>query len=426
MSEITLIEQNKKGAIDGLGGFYIRLTTDKKNQSFIASYKVMGVTVIETMGSGTPLVSIALMDTFGDLINHKIIEGVFEFYLYISNNDTANQRYRLLPSHINSMNATESRNDNQIYTIDLVSYHWPDMYLTRKNKSWRDKKYSDIVKEIAEEIGYQQINVTPTKEVIPNVIQPYWTNYQMLNWIKKRCVANQSLRTGHFDFCSTVDDGFFFMSSGDLVKSKNSGINVSEARGVKTLTMVQKAPNSLETSLRRAIKLEVEQNYMPMMVQGAGGVIPSHYDYMNKKYVVGDTAKFSESAEPQLSDWAFVSEEHEIGDRRIYSHSAMDDVGLAANLNSNAVNSIQKVKALIDGVSDIQMGEVVEVQIPLSQENSKIIFNENFSGFYTVSEKKIIVNLNTNNAQTILKLSRQGVNGAEVNTLIASSRGKSR
>lgn len=426
MTDIVLFEQYIVGSKNEEENFYVRVTTDRENQNFISNLKILSVSVREQTGVGTPVCAFTVMDLNGDLINHKIVEGDFVFRLIMERDDKQSNIFTLKPTKISATTTQTSRPDQILYTMHLVSHNWERMMSKKRNRSWKDALYSEVVEDIAKDVGFKHVFVTPTKKRVPNIIQPYWTNFEMLRWIKQRVESANPADSGAFDFAATVNDGFYFASMGSLIRQGLSGVQGPRPTNrTRTLVMRDLRTEDYEKGYRKIEGFDITQDFFGSSFAGATGIKPAHYDYMNKKYVINDTVYFSDTDEPQLSDWALVSESQQDDTKILFTHRDTDSEIIAKNKVSDAVNYIQKVAVKVSGICDVNIGDIIEIQIPLSLENSRSIINEHFSGSYLVTMKQSFIDINTPKANTMYKLTRQGVNGVDVKALTKSSRGKS-
>lgn len=420
MSRTTLFQQMVENDEISVNDTYVKLEVDSYSELFLTNSKLLGLTIKEVTGTSTFIVSMTIVDFFGDLINHAIVEGSFDFWLTIGRNEFDNIEYKMRASKINTANIASAASKNYAYSITFVSHNWKEMFLVRHNRAWRDKKYSDIVKEIANEVGFNETYITETDTLAPLTIQPYWTNFEMLRWIKKR--ASSPSGAG-FDFSLTSNDGFFFSSYGDLIKKRTLGIQGTDEQSSVVLTMKRLSSNDYDNGFRSIERIELTQDYMIALRAGASGVSYSHYDYMNKRYTGKKQQTFSQSEIPQLSEKAFISEGDELVGSNIYSFTDTESEKIAIQKLSFISNKIQTLRVHTPGVSEAHIGNVVEVQIPLGVDESNLPYNELLSGFYLVTGKETTVD-ESGSASTILRLTRHGVNTQDTKTLIDSKRGR--
>ena len=421
MSRTTLFQQLIENDQDVVNNTFIKLEVDASSDIFLTDSKLLGLTVKEVTGTSTFIVSMTITDLFGDLVNHAIVEGSFDFWLTIGRDEFDNVQYKMKPAKINTANIASAASKNYAYTITFVSHSWKEMFLTRHNRAWSDKKYSDIVKEIADEIGFNEVHITETDKLTPLTIQPYWTNFEMLRWIKKR---SSSTSGAGFDFALTSNDGFFFSSYGDLITRRTLGIqDTKEQQPILTLTMKRLTEDNYDDGFRSIDRIELGQDYMIAMKSGASGVSSSHYDYMNKQYTGKREQTFSQSEIPQLSEKAFISESDELVGANIYTFTDTESDEMARQKLSFISNKIQTLRVHTPGVSEVHVGNVVEVQIPLGVDESQLPYNELLSGFYLVTGKETSVG-QSGTATTILRLTRHGVNTQDTKTLVESRRGR--
>lgn len=422
MAEITLFQKHFRGSEYQTENYYVKLTTDEENENFLFSFDLIACSVTEQMEYGGVRAMITLQDMLGDLVNHRIVEGDFEFFLYFGLNEKESSRFHLKPSHIST--STTNSPHGIMYTVYFVSSNWTEFLDVRHNRAWQQVLYSDIVQEIADELGFENTHITPTKRSVPLAIQPNWTNYKMLQWIQERCTPDTNPAQGAFYFGSTINNGFFFASLGDLIQQQTLPVQGVE-RTTTRLVMRDVSAQEYTEGFRRIANFNVDQDFMGSSLTGGSGITPARYNYMTKTYEKGEPVLYPESSEPMLSDWSVLPETHVDGSRIKFMHRDPDFKSIARNQVSESNNYTQKVTVEIDGVSDVQLGDVIEIQIPLSEGNSNIPFNEYFSGSYLVTKKKTMSEVRSAKATTAMVLSRQGVNGQDVRGLTQTQTGKS-
>lgn len=423
MAETVLIEQtSKQDEGDAYTSLYIRLSVDSETDVSLNVFKPKGITVEE--GFGKPYVDckVSFVDTLGSLVNNKLIEGDYLFKLYIGKSPEDFHTYNLKLHSYMSSNGGSGDSSNYTFELHLISDYWQVMSHDRKVQGWRNKKYSEIITEIVEECGINNYTISDTKKTQPTVIKPYWTNHEILKWLSERSYGVNG--DSFFTYSAIADGMFFYCSFDDMVNGLIPEMFDFQTIEPRTLVLGGDPVAGDKNEYRRLKDFKVVSNYAPRMSKGASGVNYGYYDYENREYVQGHK-KYSEGNEAQLSDWTYMSEDQETIGHFYFGHS---DAGKTSDIVkqtiSKQINGMLDVVTSTNGLSDIQVGEKVNIKIPVNPEYFDIVFNEYFSGNYIVSRKRTVFRLDNNSANTIFRITRQGVNGTAIDTLTKSTNGK--
>lgn len=423
MPETVLIEQtSKQDEGDAYTSLYVRLSIVSDSDVSLNVFEPTGIVVEEAFGKPFVDCKVSFIDTLGSLTNDKILEGDYLFKLLIGKSPEDFQTYDLKLRSYSGANRNQGESANYETEIHLVSSFWQTMCHDKPVKGWRNKKYSDAIKEIVESCGIENYTVSDTKRSQDTIIQPYWTNHEMIQWMAERSHGVNG--STFFTYGAMANGMFFYCSFDDMI----DGIipNMYEFQSIEPRNLVLGGDpfTGDENKYRRLKDLKIVSNYSQKMSSGASGVDYGYYDYDTREYVTG-TKTYTNSDERQLSDWAYMSESQEtIGSFYFGGRDSRKTEDIASHKVSKAVNGLMDVITSTEGLSDIQIGEKVNVKIPVNPEQFEVMFNEAFSGNYIVSRKRSVYNLKNNTADTVFRITRQGVNGTTVDTLVQSKVGK--
>lgn len=421
MAEIVLIDEiTGQDESDVYNTYYIRLAVDENSQLGLGVFVPNSITVEEGFGRSNVTCKVVLTDTIGALVNAKTIEGSDLFTLYIGRNPENFQQYKLRMKACRIYNESMGESANYQVELILISDHWQKMSHDRSTQHWRNSFYSDVVSDIVSDCGIDNYYVSKTKKTQRTIIKPYWTNEEMLKWASERSQGDDG--DTFFVYAALADGMFFYTTFSDLID--NAVPNIFEFTPSDPREFTLSGEGSSTSDRRRISNFRVQSDYVDELSAGASGVKYGYYDYDTRTYVKG-THTFSDSEERQLSDWGMVSESQETAGMFYFGYR---DKELTENVVKSTVskenNKILDVMATTQGTTDVQVGELIKIIIPVNPDFLNTQFNEFYSGRYVVSYKKTMCNLQTSAAETVFKFTRQGINGTAVNTLTQSKKGK--
>lgn len=399
---------------------FIRLTSSGDSQVAMGIFTPDEIVIDESFGRGIVTVKITVEDTIGTLVNIKPIEGDFEFKLYVGRSREDYRIYTLKLSQVRYDNYSIGASGDYRVNLILISTHWQEMNQLKRNRVFRDSRYSDVVKTIAEECGLNTDFIAPTKTVYDRIIQPNWTNIDMLHWMTFRSVSESD--GSHFEFCVMNDEGFFFQPFSALRLASLDDLFRFDQFDDGRFILSGDANEDRARSRRKLMDFRVDQPYSDDMMS-AGGVRYGYYDYMNKRYV-RESVTISGSDFPQISDWTYVSESQENqGDFHYgFRDTATPDV-MQGDMSRVASNMVT-VTTSTNGICDVHPGQVIDIMIPVNTDFSDSKFNEYFSGKYIVRARRVVFDIAKQHATTIYRVCRHGMNGAETDGLVQTQRGK--
>ena len=96
-----------------------------------------------------------------------------------------------------------------LFELELVDPFYSPTSLKRYSKSWKDEKYSQIMKDILNnmtfvKLGGFNLKVEDSSNSTDFII-PYWTPKNSLNWLARRAKGKQSGTSGYLIFNNTVN-----------------------------------------------------------------------------------------------------------------------------------------------------------------------------------------------------------------------------
>ena len=387
--------------------FYVGLTIDDgKEDNSLITQSVTSVSLIETMLSSSTYLNVKFMDGVGEIMYDKTIipDNEFEVTYGINKEENSVSKFKLSKLSINQMNISDM--DTFYITADMIHNKWESLFKKNESRSWKKKKYSEVVEDIVKEIGIEVYDIEDTKEKY-DVIQPNWTNAQMLKWLTNRSVNSEGI--GGYVYFFRLDGTFVFKSLHSLygepaVMDMHFAGTTRDKTGFTNLT--------------------IDNNYMPTLNSGGFGIKYEHFDYDTKTYITGEK-KITDIDERQLSDWYYIPEKHNSPDKLYYGGRDMDTESVSENAILSSSNSVQRATVGLSGTTTLKIGDIINMIIPISNKliiNNPMI-NQTHSGHWMIWKIVHMFDMEAETYETKLFISRSGING-EVNGLIQTPKGK--
>lgn len=403
---LTIFEKGVKGK------YYLKLSIEFEADDDInlSAFSISSVTVIETIMGSTPYLNIKFIDAIGELISlYPLIPDV-EFVIKYGKSKEESQESKFKLSTINYSPLSNADMESILVTSDMIHNKWEEMFKKTLSRSWKDKKYSEVIQEVVKDMEFDDIDIEETSKTF-DIIQPNWTNSTFLKWLTSNSVNKQNI--GGFVYFITLDNRFVFSSMDNLYNNKpKKTINHSlSTSGVKDNTGGYNFIN-------------IKNNYMPVLNQGGFGQEHMHFDYNNKEFVK-DKKVITDIKERQLSDWYYIAESHVEPSKLVYGGRDTNIKDVVDNNILNSANSVQNVDMYINGDIDLHIGDLVNIRIPVSKKlKESSVINDTYSGHWLIWKVGHIFDIDSNNFITQLFLTRNGINGKDLTGLVKTSIGK--
>ncbi len=379
------------------------------------------VKIYEGLSMGSPYIIVDFVDANGDAVNINKMDTNAVFTLSFGKSIEDSRTVRMKISKIDFGNRELGKSSNYAFAVHFVHESWNAFLHQTYNRGWSNIRYSDIVKTIASESGFNVLRIAETPNTIQQVTQPNWSNLKMIQQISDRAKPTNPA-TGHFEFGIDLEGNFFFMPLSELIsKAHENRSNRPASENRSNIPLFKLDGNPLSETERTRLKEEngfvpqtfhsisVQENYMDKIIQGAGGITTSYYDFETGTYKKKEQ-KMSETNIDQLSEWSLIHSDNEKSSMRMYGGRDVTIEQKGINRLSNSSNAIQKIEIQCDGTSYVKIGDLVEVLIPNPPEVYTSPYNEVYSGYYIVANIENVFRLHRNTAyKTILTLTRQGI-----------------
>jgi hypothetical protein len=352
------------------------------------------LSIIETMELGSPFLNMKLIDTFGDLMNLHYISPKDDYIFTLGRSDVSAVAHPFKLSVSNMSNLSLGKTENLSMDVTFISSIWDKNTKDTHCRGWSQMTYSAILEELMVEMGVEEYDIEPTDGVF-DVIQPNWTNFQLIKWMSLHAV-NTTGQTG-YQYGFTSNGKFFFKTIDKLYSQKP----------VKAYFLGKPAKNVVSFG-----QFEIKHEYQPVNQQGGFGMEYEYFDYETKQWITGQK-KYSETDNRQLSDWCYICKEHENAVNNFSGGRDTNTEKVAESHITNVANFNQKIEIQISGDVDVHVGDVIELLILSGQYTAEYIINEKYSGYWMINKVTHDVLFDSKEFKTYLTLTRNGYNGVE-------------
>lgn len=406
MAENVLID---RGLNDTYG---IRLTaegTTSGKDDYLAAVSVQGLTIIESIGSLVPYMSVKLIDQTADLINVNPIipDGEFNLTIGKGSDVVLNPKFKISSYQVEALD--KDNLGNLFLNAHLVSSKWEKLIKVTKNRSWSDSYYSDAVNDIATELELTP-DIEPTYGMY-NIIQPNWTNSNFIKWLANNSISQESQLGGYF-YCTTFEDTLLFKTFDKAFQQKP----------IKEISHF-----SLGGQLQDKVGFNtfgVKADYMPVLNYGGFGMNYTFFDYDSKTFTDTNLV-LTDMEEIQLSDWYYVGKTHVEPSKFYYGGRNTLSQDIVQNRILKSTNSVNSVDIIIEGDIDFHAGQLIDLRVPtLEYHKQEMVINELYSGYWLIWKVAHVVDVAGANFTTHLYLTRSGINGVDVTGLVQTVTGK--
>lgn len=387
--------------------YYIKLEIENESEdSFITSFEIDSISVIENMIGNTTFLNIKFIDNHGVLINtHPIIPDKTISLTYgISKENSITSNFKIASMKVESLNKVDT--EQMLVSMDLIHDKWDEMIKKTYSKSWKNKKLSEVLEDVVSEIEFDETDIEETSTA-QDVIQPNWTNSKMLKWLTKNSINTSGI--GGYVYYLTLDNKFSFTTFDKLYDKKP----------VKDINHI-----SISEFDQGYNFLKIENNYIPTLIDGGFGMDYTYFDYNTKKYVTKSKV-LTDINERQLSDWYYLAEDHMQPSKHYDGGRNINTDDIINNRILTTANSVQKIEFYIQGDNEIHIGDLINLKIPVSKSvRDGEVINETYSGYWLVWKVAHLFTTKDSSYHTHLFLTRNGINGKKIEGLVKTDKGK--
>lgn len=424
MAEFVLFERSiiQEHTDDSL---FVRLTCDRDNE--LEFFRIMTVTFAESLGLMTPMMIIDFEDGSGDLFNYNRLdtEATYTLFFGRSLEDSTQTEYKI--ADIQYQNGMLGRSTNIRFQVVFAARAWQQFSAEKKTRGWRRKLYSEVVEEIASEGDFGKVVVEPSQRLQSSIIQSGCTDTLFLKDIAS--YAAPASADGHYEYAATLDNRFFFRSTGELIAD---GVEEYQAGNMPLLRLDGQAGDRNRHRSKREnqgvplnfLGFSGEEDYMRKLSDGASAIETGYYDWENRRYVRG-VVHFEEEPVTQLSEWSLLRDDADFISKKMYGGRRGRIENQARNHLSRLALNMQAIHINIEGTHVLHPGKVISVIIPNSVEEAASPYNEMYSGFYMISDVKHQLFLTTSiEYVTQITLTRHGMDTKVLGGYIRSANGR--
>lgn len=372
-------------------------------------------------GMASPIVSVKFRDARGDLFNLIKFQPTARFRLEFGRSTQDSLILNLNATKIDYVNLVAGRPHDIVFHVDFIIDNWYEFISKRHNRGWYQTPFSDIASEILEESGFTDVAVTESEHDEDeldalSVIQPHWTNFNMVKWIMNKSKPSESIGwDGHYEFGVRLDGEAWFRSINDVIKEKENDIR-SKSLPILRLNSHNLKPDNADSAMRSNknvapffVTFSGEENYVDNIIHGAGGFVSAHWDWDSGEYIT-EEVKFSESEVPQLSDLSSIMSDHEDNLELFFTGRDKRSKYDAEIKTSREAIRMQKFKVATEGTRFLDLFDIIELYIPNTTHDSTEQVNTMYGGVYMISGYHHIFNLGDNVEHTMsVSLSRHGI-----------------
>lgn len=411
----------------GAESLYMSLTSDRSSVLFRAS--ITGLTITESMGTGSPVVVLNMVDVDSALMGEGKLDYSAEYFISFGKTPiTANISVPLRVSSVNFTNrgaAGSSTFTNSGIKVTFVHANWDKIMNKRHNRSWGPIRYSDVVGELASECGYQTSDIEPTNKTIRTIIQPHTTNLSMIRYIQSR--AKSSNYDDVYEFGVDVTGNFFFKTLSKIME-ENRGDALSQ--NIPSFKLTPPSPDPVARYRSRRdnngvpdyfFLYEGGERYVESTMNGGGGITGSYYDFETGEYKT-EGITFDQFNALQLGDRSPVKEEFVETSKLHYHGSSEFSRDITKNEISKAVNSYNRFEISTEGAPTVHIGDLVELILPTMFDLNP--YSEVYSGIFVVYGVTHRIDPHQNSFITTLDLYRNGFNGKTLDGYVSTRLGK--
>lgn len=399
---------------------FVRLSSN--NQSPLALVQPISVIISEAFSFASPIITITFIDGVGYYFNVEKININEIFYLSIGKTPQESINIPVKISKISLKNTVMGKSDQVAYKITFVHKGWNELLNKRQNRSWVSVKYSDIVKEIAEESEYAEVDVSPSRDVRETVIQPYWNNLTFLKWLQERSIPESF--DDHYEFGCDITGKFFYKSVSNLIEDQMDDVNNQTIQSYKLQSKTSTNLSDTESEYQYFTDFKSSEFYMDSIINGSGGTTSMHYDWDTGEFTSVENS-IENSNSYLLSDVSALHEDHAETNMRVFNGRNKNANNMGNYILSSVALSTTQFSITVEGQYGVHVGQLVEVLVEPDSTIHKTPMAMLYSGFYIVAGVTHIIALEQDNKFiTMLDLARQGYDGKDLDGYVKTSLGK--
>lgn len=372
---------------------YILFGVNSPDNTYLPDFKIEHIALTEEIGSLSPSMNVKFYDRSGFIIYKQPIMPNYVFTMRIGKSSSDYFEYEFKLSNISYSSTDISDMMNVLISIDLVSAHWEKIYKIQKSRSYSNRLISEVVAQISNEIGYTSKEIEQTNAKT-SYIQPYWTNARFIKWLADNALTSDR-KSGYVFFCDR-NDKFSFKTYTSMYK------------GESVADLFHSSSREGDENDRFALPT-ITNNYIPHMRYSGFGMTHVAYDYDNREFI-REVVSPDRNASSPLSSHHMIATDHISSE--IINYCGRDiKPNLSENILVKAMNNVQSIDIVLNGRTDIAIGEVVTLKLPVSIDSDTFeSTNHIYGGKWLVSRLGHQINIPKKDYSILCKLTRNGIN----------------
>lgn len=393
------------------GGFFLDLFIDSDNvevEDRLISSGFSQISIIDSIIDSVSFINLKMVDGTGQLINDKIFppNEIIQIKFGKNMENYILGKFKLSTSKI--ITDDNASTTSIIINSTLISEKWDLLMKNTHNRAWRNVRYSDVVQTLATEMEIELTDIEET-DGIYTVIQPNWTNNQLLKWLAQQSKSIDG-KSGYFYtiglngklLFKTYHTAFF---AGPIKTLNHYHDNIEDQDGYSNLG--------------------IENSYMPTLIRGGFGTQSIHFNYEEKIFTETDST-IDTYDERQLSDWYFIDKDHLEPSRVFYGGRNIHNEDVVKNSVLDMTNSVHKIQIHVDGDNTYNVADIINLVIlaPKKGSSTQTTINTSYSGYWMIWKVAHLLDNTARNYTTQLFLMRSGINSINDKNLVKTMTGK--
>lgn len=279
-------------------------------------------------------------------------------------------------------------------------------------RAWNDP-VSTILATIAAELETDLTEISPALTTKKNIVQPRWTNVQLLNYLKEN-LADDSGNAAFVSFIKKKEgkSTFVFKTRFELMQNAPEYSFIVDQDAVEDYKPI--------------LDYTIYDNYKVLGIFGSKKQGYSYFDYYNDAYVEGEEQAVDSFS---LSDYFLIDkgdseDSHMISNTGRSNEFTLDFEGKVKSNYHNRLANLVNMWITTWGLPNIVPGTVVKVLFPQGLVTTpEYMFSYQYSGYWLVER---VVHSFVETFRTRLLLTRQGMDTDKDTSLLAATRKKRR
>lgn len=254
------------------------------------------------------------------------------------------------------------------------------MFSPNYQRGWANSSLESVIRSICSTMNFSELNIKTGVSEAVSIVQPNWTNAQMLNYIAEHLKSNSG-EAGFLVYCDIPN--FFttrlnFVSLTSLLKQKPKFTYMS-------------TPDAFDSTIYPIHTHEIIDNFDLIAHLGVSKQDYGYFDFVTGKYI-SRTINLEDVTFQGLSDYfAYDTQDGVEGLSQNYlgvtNNFTKDYDGLARGNYYKKLNSLTKMWITSNGNAEVNPGDIVKVVFPEAGRNVDIT-DYQYSGQWLVERVK--------------------------------------